>query len=148
MEHYNIVLEIIIISFIIGTTIYALYLILSPNNRETITYYKKIKPVSTYSDDTHLDVYYRLFNENLKTNMNIAVWSSACVLTTIILIFIIFVNRLVYVKQSISYYGCIYVIIFSILYLAFNWFSNIYMLKLSEYNQELMTRIRHKTKPI
>ena len=129
-------------------TIYALYLILSPNNIETITYYKKLKPLSTYSDDTHLDVYYQLFNDNLKTNKNIAVWSSACVLTTIIMIFIICVNRIAYVKQSISYYGCIYVIIFSILYLAFIWVSNIYMLKLAEYNQELMTRIRHKTKPI
>jgi hypothetical protein len=148
MEHYNIVLEIIIILFIIGITIYALYLILSPNNRETITYYKKLKPLSTYSDDTHIDVYYNLFNENLKTNTNIAVWSSASVLTTIIMIFIICVNRIVHVKQSISYYGCIYVIIFSILYLAFVWFSNIYMSKIAEYNQELMTRIRHKTKPI
>jgi hypothetical protein len=148
MEHYNIVLEIIIILFIIGITIYALYLILSPNNRETITYYKKLKPLSTYSDDTHLDVYYQLFHDNLKTNKNIAVWSSACVLTTIIMIFIICVNRLVYVKKSISYYGCIYVIIFSILYLAFVWFSYVYMLAISEYNQELMTRIRHKTKSI
>ena len=129
-------------------TLYALYLILSPNNRETITYYKKLKPLSTYSDDTHIDVYYQLFNDNLKTNKNIAVWSSACVLTTIIITFIIFVNRIAYVKQSISYYGCIYVIIFSILYLAFIWVSNIYMLKLAEYNQELMTRIRHKTKSI
>ena len=148
MEHYNIVLEIIIILFIIGMTIYALYLILSPENRETITYYKKLKPLSTYSDNTHIDVYYHLFNENLKINKNIAVWSSACVLTTIIMIFIICVNRIVHIKQSISYYGCIYVIIFSILYLAFVWFSYVYMLKISEYNQELMTRIRHKTKPI
>jgi hypothetical protein len=107
MEHYNIVLEIIIISFMVGLTIYALYLILSPNNIETITYYKKLKPLSTYGDDTHIDVYYHLFNENLKTNTNIAVWSSACVLTTLIMIFIICVNRLVRVKQSISYYGCI-----------------------------------------
>ena len=148
MEHYNIVLEIIIILFIIGITIYALYLIFSPNNRETITYYKKLKPLSSYRDDTHIDVYYQLFNENLKTNTNITVWSSACVLTTIIIIFIIFVNRIAYVKQSISYYGCIYVIIFSILYLALIWFYYVYMLKLTEYNQELMTRIRHKTKPI
>ena len=112
-------------------TIYALYLILSPNNRETITYYKKLKPLSTYSNDTPIDDYYHLFNDNLKTSKNIAVWSSACVLSTIIIIFIIFVNRLAYVKKSISYYGCIYVIIFSILYLAFIWFSNIYMLQLA-----------------
>ena len=64
------------------------------------------------------------------------------------MIFIICVNRLVRVKQSISYYGCIYLIIFSILYIAFVCFSYIYMLKITEYNQELMKRIRHKTKPI
>lgn len=141
-------MEIIIISFIIIITIYSLYLILNPDNRETVTYYKKLKPLSTYGDDTHLDKYYQLFNDNMKTNKNIVVWSSACVLTMMIMICIVCINRLVYVKQSISYYGCIYVIIFSILYLAFTWFSYMYMLKMTEYNQELMIRIHNKTKPI
>jgi hypothetical protein len=146
MNHYNIILEIIIILFIILITIYALYLILSPNNIETISYYTKLKPISSYGEDTDINVYYQLFNDNLKTNTNIAVWSSACVLTSIIIIFIFSVNRLASVPQSISYYGCIYFVIFGILYLAFVWVSTIYIKKMTEYNQELMRRIRHKTK--
>jgi len=148
MKHYNIILEIIMILFIIGITIYALYLILSPNNRETITYYKNLKPISTYSANTKVDVYYQLFNDNLKTNKNIALWSSACVLTTILVILILCVNRIASVQQSISYYSCLYFIIFGKLYLAFTWFYYVYMLKITEYNQELMARIRHKTRTI
>ena len=148
MKHYNIIFEIIIILFIILITIYALHLILSPNNRETITYYTNIKPISSYNHDTNVDVYYQLFNDNLETNTAVTVWPSACVLASIILIFVMWVNHLASVQQYISYYGCIYFIIFGILYVAFSWFSHIYMRQITTYNQELMKKIREKTKPI
>ena len=145
MHSYTIILEIIIGVFVIVATIYALYLILSPNNIETVTFFNKLKPINTYHQNTNVDVYYKLFDDNISTNRNIAVWSSACVLAFILLGFIMCVNRLADIHPSISYYACIYLLLFGVLFLAFTWFSYTYMIKMSNYNQELMNRIREKT---